>query len=86
MGESTHHRATVLQTEEAKVKRAKVDLQWGVHKRFKCTERDYFDDAAYAAENTPERVTCLNIDAPTKERMEIPRAKAVSQDMVCGAS
>ena len=74
------------QTEAAKEKRNSVDRKWGAHKRFKATERDYFDDAAYAAETLPERVTCINIDAPTRERMEIPRAKAVSQDLVCGDS
>jgi len=76
----------VPQTDEGKAKRDQVDRTWGAHKRFKGVERDYFDDAAYAAENTPERMTCINIDAPTRERMEIPRAKAVSQDLVCGDS
>eukprot|EP00965_Chrysotila_dentata_P261906 6214404-Pleurochrysis_carterae.AAC.2 len=47
-------------------------------------EREYFDDAWYQGETYPDRLTCINIDAPTQHQFDLPCQLRQSRDVVKG--
>ena len=66
--------------EEARKRMKELDEEQARHDADKDGERAYAEDTWFKGEHFPERVTALNMDAPTERQFDVPMQKRKSHD------
>ena len=66
--------------EEARKRMKELDEEQARHDTDKDGERAYAEDTWFKGEHFPERVTALNMDAPTERQFDVPMQKRKSHD------
>lgn len=57
---------------EVRARIAELDAEKRAHMQFNRTEREHYIDAVQLAEHRPHEMTCLTIDAPTRNQFDLP--------------